>query len=323
MNSVDEYKADATVRCKEILFYKTIDSVVKHTSPTPEEIGAMNIATKDRPIDVRRYTSFQGLGGSIVRLDYPNIYDVPVYKKNGNSLTLMSQEEIKNSITNYLRDRVTTYNNNLSAQNTAIPAYVSAHPAGRSKLQQKDPLATPIGRTYQQLPVDYFVQLLGDDAINRIAETLAIRNSTRPTRVSQSTVGKTIDNMMDTANVANKVREVMSHQLTQDKSMIGKSANGYEAGYIRSYDGDSITSSIEVPTSIQKADTAKSSPAQKTAAVTSAVNRSQQANDATCGVAQDATVPLLKWPKALKCWYEQLKKITAGDVVKISFKNAQ
>jgi len=57
--NLPEYLADTTNRCKEILFYKTIDSLVKHSSPTPEETAAMNITTPDRPIDVERYTSFQ------------------------------------------------------------------------------------------------------------------------------------------------------------------------------------------------------------------------------------------------------------------------
>lgn len=42
-----------------------------------------------------------------------------------------------------------------------------------------------------------------------------------------------------------------------------------------------------------------------------------------CGISKDATVPLLKWPKALACWMQSLKDMTLKDVVKISFKNAQ
>jgi hypothetical protein len=50
---------DDSKTCKERLVYKTIDSTVKHTSPTKEEIQAMNITTRDRPIDVKRYISFK------------------------------------------------------------------------------------------------------------------------------------------------------------------------------------------------------------------------------------------------------------------------
>jgi hypothetical protein len=47
--------------CKERIVYKTIDSTIKHTSPTKEEIEQMNITTSDRPIDVKRYISFKGI----------------------------------------------------------------------------------------------------------------------------------------------------------------------------------------------------------------------------------------------------------------------
>ncbi|MEI7478049.1 MAG: hypothetical protein WCJ81_06260 [bacterium] len=46
----------------DVLVYKTIDSVVKHTSPTQGETSKMNLTTKDRPIDSERYVTLQGLG---------------------------------------------------------------------------------------------------------------------------------------------------------------------------------------------------------------------------------------------------------------------
>ena len=42
-----------------------------------------------------------------------------------------------------------------------------------------------------------------------------------------------------------------------------------------------------------------------------------------CGIEKNATVPLLKWPKALSCRMDNLKQTALSDVVKINFKNAQ
>jgi hypothetical protein len=138
-----EYLADTTNRCKEVLFYKTINSTVKHSSPTPEETQSMNITTPDRPIDVERYTSFQGYGNTIVRLDYPNLYDVPVYKKSGNLWILKTPIEIQQAITETLQSTITKYNAALTDQNARIQSVLSANKKAWKKLAAKNPLASP------------------------------------------------------------------------------------------------------------------------------------------------------------------------------------
>ena len=104
---------------------------------------------------------------------------------------------------------------------------------------------------------------------------------------------------------------------------MGATETGYEAAYIRSYESDRIAPDVDTPDFILAADEKRTAIPQALSAQKSAVDEQQQSSDAACGVAKDATVPLLKWPKALKCRWENLRKITPKDVVKISYKNAQ
>lgn len=93
--------------------------------------------------------------------------------------------------------------------------------------------------------------------------------------------------------------------------------------YINS-DGNDIlknTTAPEIINNIQQLKLASSS------ATTNSANAGLEMVEAQknekCGIAKDATVPLLKWPKALSCWMQGLKETTVSDVIKINFKNAQ
>jgi len=70
--------------------YKLIDTRVWHISPTKNEINKLNTTTLNRPIDDPKYITFQGIGGTTVKLVYPDLWKVPVYKKQGDKLVLMS-----------------------------------------------------------------------------------------------------------------------------------------------------------------------------------------------------------------------------------------
>lgn len=47
---------------KQELSYKTIDSVIVHNSPNPEQISGLTMTTLSRPIDSVRYITFRGIG---------------------------------------------------------------------------------------------------------------------------------------------------------------------------------------------------------------------------------------------------------------------
>ena len=77
----NNYQTPAVHACGETFVYKTIDTLESHSSPTAEQIEKMTPLTADRPIDSARFVAFKGIGGSAVKIVYPNIYNVPVYKK--------------------------------------------------------------------------------------------------------------------------------------------------------------------------------------------------------------------------------------------------
>lgn len=44
-----------------------------------EKNKGMNLTTQDRPIDNIRNITFKGIGGDLVRFDYPNLYEIKAY----------------------------------------------------------------------------------------------------------------------------------------------------------------------------------------------------------------------------------------------------
>ena len=53
-----------------------------------EKHKGINLTTQDRPIDNIRNITFQGIGGDLVKLNYPNLYEAEIYKKVGDKLIL-------------------------------------------------------------------------------------------------------------------------------------------------------------------------------------------------------------------------------------------
>ncbi|MEI6774300.1 MAG: hypothetical protein WCL18_05970 [bacterium] len=102
----------------EIAQIKTaINTFDVSTDPEKKEKNkGMNLTTQDRPIDNIRNITFQGIGGDIVKLNYPNLYEVKVYKKIDNKLMLKTPPEIRESIKTYLTDKAGEYNVLLTAQ---------------------------------------------------------------------------------------------------------------------------------------------------------------------------------------------------------------
>lgn len=111
-----------------------------------------------------------------MKFDYPNIYNVPVYKKDGEALTLMSPEEITESIKAYLKQKVSAINTALSTENSTATTYYTPKSAAFDKLATIDPYATPKGRSYELLSEDFFIAALGEDTIKAIAEILYWQN---------------------------------------------------------------------------------------------------------------------------------------------------
>lgn len=136
----------------------------------------MSPLTADRPIDSARFVAFKGIAGNTLSFTYPNIYNVEVYKKDGNALTLKSPEEITEAIKTYLKQKVAAINAKLSQESTAAGAYYGAKTSAFDKLSTANPLASPKGRSYASLPETFFIDALGEEAIKALAQTLYWQN---------------------------------------------------------------------------------------------------------------------------------------------------
>lgn len=319
-------KYDNTPTCKNRVVYKTISSIVKHTSPTPEEVKWMNITTQARWVDTKRYISFKSIGWNIINLNYPNLYDVPVYLKSWSTWTLQSTTGIKENIKTYLQDVVKEYNKILLAENDKIATYLSSNSKGFALLEKQNPLASPTNRKYNPIPEDFYVKQLNDEVLNQLADMLYIKSSPRWSKISQNTVAKTIDQSISTMHIENKIQNIMERNLVFGEKGIGVNTAGYEMAYIRSAGSDAISATTSVPSFIQDAITKIDQ--RKAKNTTDGKGRrsdiQQQLLDTACSANTDGTVPLLQWPKALTCRRKNLQTfIKDWKIVEVSYKNAQ
>lgn len=319
-----DYTKDAT--CKTRVIYKTIPSIVKHTSPTPEEVKGMNITTPARWVDSERYVSFTTLAWNIIELPYPNLYDVPVYKKEGTVWKLQNPDEIKGSIIIYLQDIVKEYNTKLIAENEKIPWYLSGNTTWFALLAAQNRRASPANRSYTTLPEDFYISLMSDEALTQLADILYIKNTPWQSKIDQPTVGQMIDQIVSTIHIENKIQTILQRNLVEWENGIGVNTNGYEVAYIRSAGVDTISSTTSVPSFIQdamnKIDAEKTKKAVKGNESNAAAT--EKKIDAACNVWSDGTVPLLQRPKALTCWRKELQtNVKEGKIIQISYKNAR
>ncbi len=310
--------------CKTRIIYKTISSIVKHTSPTPDEVKGMNIATQARWVDTKRYISFKGIAGNIINLYYPNVYDVPVYVKSWSARILQNTTGIKENIKTYLQDVVKEHNKILLAENDKIAKYFSGNREWFDSLAKKYPLASPKNRKYNAIPEDFYTKLLNEETLTQLADILYVKNSPRSSKFSQNTVAKTIDQSISTMHIENKIQNIMWRNLVIWKKWIGVNTSWYELAYIRSAGTDSISNTTSVPSFIQ--DAIKKIDQRKAKNITDGKGAKsdiqQQVLDVACSAGSDGTVPLLKWPKALTCRRKNLQTLVKeGKIIEVTYKN--
>lgn len=204
---------------KELAALQDFLGKIKGVSPTDPEAGipGMNVTTQDRPIDSTRNITFQGVGGTLVRLDFPNLYEIPVFKKTENTLTLMSLAEIQQSIQTYLRNRIKEYNTQLQTQLAVKKSRYDSYKDAFLALGKKDQLAIP--HTYTLLDENYFIELLTStdpEAIRTIANVLYMQNQPRQERLSSSTAGQDILFTQEATDLNHKITHVVQQYLEQD-----------------------------------------------------------------------------------------------------------
>ncbi|MEF2175404.1 MAG: hypothetical protein V3575_02935, partial [Candidatus Absconditabacteria bacterium] len=291
---------------KKYFDYSLIDTRIYNKSVTSEQVSKMNLTTPDRPINDPRYTTFQGVGGTVVKLEYPDFFNVEVF--SGDTLhTLKTIPEIKLAVEDYLIKKVIKYNEQIKLQNDNKQAYYNKHKSSFDVLNSVDSLANP-NRQINLLDDKYLITSLGDENIERIASNLYYLNVMWPTKISSDKVLSDLDSLKKSYNINSKIKHIISTYLSSsasEDSLInpGYTTNGYEAGYINSDGEDSIDDFGRngIPEMIGKIDESKRKK-QEYGSLSKIFNSfNSEKEDAECGVDPDGSVIIWQWPAAISC----------------------
>jgi hypothetical protein len=298
---------------KESRTYKTIDSTIYHTSPTPEQISNMNITTNDRPIDSIRYMSFQGIDGNQIRLNYPNIYEIPVYTQTGEVFYLQSIDEIEQNIVSYLQETIKQYNNQLQTAYNNKNTYYNSNQAAFDLLAQANNKATP-NRTYQLLDLNILVNTLGSGNIRAIAEILYYHNSARPSKRNESNITDHIYQHQSQIDINHKITDTLQQYLTihnpSSISVPGYNSSWYEAVFLNTNGQDYIASN-NIPAFITRLQASQEQYREQQnntinfQATNNELSAFEEEDQNKCNYDVYSAVPLDKRPAALACWLQQ------------------
>ena len=226
---------------KQELNYKTIDSLSIHNSPNPNQINQLKNTTEDRPIDSIRYLSFKWIGWDRVRFEFPNLYNISVYKTDLNnswSLLLKDSTEIKESIRQYLQNVVTQYNNTISNQISKQANYFNSNSTLFTTLWIADPLATP-ARPYILIDNNILNSIINDEMVETIAQILYIQNSIIPKKNKVNNLQEEIEQLENISNITNKKKEIIKNYITKQNPSTPLSLPWYQEKW---YELISITS---------------------------------------------------------------------------------
>ena len=294
-------------------YYKLIDTRVEHISPTLSEISWLNYVTPNRPIDDPRYITFLGIWWDTVKLIYPDLWKVKVYKKVWNQLVLLTPEDIEKNIKNYLKNLVKNYNEVLKNQLSKSQNYYSQHKKAFDFLAEVDIRATP-NRWYNLIPEDYFIKVLGEDNIKVLARILYYQNLGWSKRPLFSNYLEQIKYLRKSFDINERIRYLEDNYLKDDlkenkvnKSLFPKREwKGYEAGLIVSKWWDDIDSS-NIPQLISKIEKYKNDNLYNLDFnIKNSLSNQQVESESKCWIPPSWAVPLFSWPSAFMCWLRSL-----------------
>lgn len=289
--------------------YGLVDSRVYHKNPTWSQIAWMNSLTLERPIDDPRYISFKWVWWDEVDLVYPNLLNIEVYKKNSDRLDLKSYDEIKQSVKDYLINKVKKYNESLLLQQQKSAAYYNTAKDSFDFLWSVDTVATP-NRNYTLLDDNYFIAILWDANIDRIASSLYYVNNMWTERTYSNNVSTDINLISSQADINKKIKSNTQTYLRSDSSQDQYlnpwyQANWYEVWVINSDWIDTVFSGWTtwwVPDLISKIDASKINASYYSSDVKNVASLNASANDSKCWVWADWSVMIWQWPSSFSCW---------------------
>jgi len=173
--------------------------------------GGMNMSTSDRPIDSVRHMSFQWIGWDLVTLSYPNLYNVSVFDDRW---FLKTEEQIKDSIKEYLVEKAKAYRQQLQDQQNKSQQFYWSNKKAFDILGAANPYASP-NRQYslEWLTDDFFikalamtvgtVQFTSDDVISILARHLYYQNLPTPVLSRDIIFDKDLDQVYTSSSLDN------------------------------------------------------------------------------------------------------------------------
>ena len=235
-------------RKKQTTTYKFISTLLEHTSPTPNEFSKFNLMTKSRPVDSQNYVSFLWVWWDTIKLDYPDLFNVYVYKKTGDKLILKTPDEIDQTIKDYLKSVVKKYNNKLQNELNNKDNFYNTYKKAFDKLSNSK--YKP--HNYNLLPENYLVGKLWNKKIAEISEQLYYLNLWWKEKPTFSTLSWELNYLYKWFNINEKIWYIVKNYIdTEDKDNIDwidishenvnfplKPKKGYEAWLIISKNTD-------------------------------------------------------------------------------------
>lgn len=286
--------------------YNLVDTRIYNKSSTSAEVSKMNLTTPDRPINDPRYTTFQWVWWTVVKLEYPDFFNVEVFSGD-DAHTLKSIPEINLAVKDYLIKKVRRYNEQIKLQNDNRSSYYNKYKSSFDVLNSVDILANP-NRQVNMLDDTYLISSLWEENIERIASNLYYLNIMWPAKMSSDKVLNDIDILKRSYNINSKIKHIISTYLStsaSDDSLINPwyTSNWYEAWFINSDGEDSIDDFVRswLPEIIGKIDESKRKK-QAYWSLTDIINSfNSEKEDAECWVDPDGSVIIWQWPAAISC----------------------
>ena len=296
----------------------------------------INETTDERPIDTPRKINFQWIWWSLIEIEYPNLWNIPVYDSNSKIKTI---DQIKDSVKEYFEKKIAIYNIALQKQLDARWSHYDKLPSSIWwTISKVDPYSVP-NRTYKLFDKNFLTTslnddsmwMISDDAIEIIARNLYYANIMRESQNADWSLIKDLKQKYNVADIANKIRYVTEKYISTnrfkipftDKDILKNTKDlwdlilptwnkiWFEIWYINSNWWDFWNTSKESPL-LKNIVTEKNNSSEKK-------KPKADQSDPECWADSNWTVFITKWPKARICRFKNLKNYSIKP--KITFNN--
>ena len=305
-----------------------------------EHRSGMNILTPDRPIDSPRYVSMQSVAGNNMKLIYPDLFKVEVYRLSWQNLdwydihVLLTWWQIKKNLIKYLTWKVDEYNKIIKREcdnaKKMDDYYSKLYSIGYR-------LATPDKWLHAcDEPFNYgeFVEALWwEKMLEIISETLYYHNLTNKKKLSSWDVEKDIELIRKSFSINDKRGRILEDYLTKWNEKVKNALfeiptyqkSWYEVAFINSDWKDYIFPSVEEKEGSVDGEVISDNSEDFDIDRRQGVSEENDLED-DCWVPPDWKLAIIDidwsspWVKGFKCWVENTLKKPLS--VKLTFDNS-